>query len=69
MSLLISCAGLYYMSFDNVTLISFSVLLQPPSRGSSHQEEGEAQMTCPKCGMTCPDLDTLQIHVLDCIDN
>lgn len=44
---------------------------QPTSRqsGSSHQEEAEPQMSCPKCGMTCPDLDTLQIHVLDCIDN
>lgn len=46
---------------------------QPNSRqsqsSSSHQEEGEVQMTCPKCGITCPDLDTLQIHVIDCIDN
>lgn len=46
---------------------------QPNSRqsqsSSSHQDEGEVQMTCPKCGITCPDLDTLQIHVIDCIDN
>ncbi|KAL4227194.1 hypothetical protein ACF0H5_015167 [Mactra antiquata] len=42
---------------------------QPQSHGSSNnQEEGDNQLTCPKCGITCPDLDSLQVHVLDCID-
>ncbi|KAK3601595.1 hypothetical protein CHS0354_027842 [Potamilus streckersoni] len=42
---------------------------QPSSRASGgSQEEGEPQMTCPKCGLPCPDLDTLQIHVLECLE-
>ncbi|KAL3852936.1 hypothetical protein ACJMK2_016541 [Sinanodonta woodiana] len=42
---------------------------QPNSRVSAgSQEEGEPQMTCPKCGLPCPDLDTLQIHVLECLE-
>ncbi|XP_021357753.1 optineurin-like isoform X2 [Mizuhopecten yessoensis] len=44
---------------------------QPASRGSgSYPEEGEYQpLCCPKCNLSCPDVDTLQIHVLDCIDH
>ncbi|XP_045167332.2 optineurin-like [Mercenaria mercenaria] len=46
-------------------------LTQPTSHSSSssHQEEGDNPLTCPKCGIPCPDLDSLQIHVLDCLDN
>lgn len=46
-------------------------LSQPHSNSSagSHQEEGDNQLSCPKCGVVCPDLDSLQIHVLDCLDN
>ncbi|XP_061187391.1 optineurin-like [Saccostrea echinata] len=46
----------------------------PPSVSTSqvHSESGEGeephQFECPKCNQTCPDMDTLQIHVLDCID-
>nr|UXE43291.1 NF-kappa-B essential modulator [Azumapecten farreri] len=44
---------------------------QPSSRGSgSFPEEGDYQpLCCPKCNLACPDVDTLQIHVLDCIDH
>ncbi|XP_033746727.1 NF-kappa-B essential modulator-like isoform X2 [Pecten maximus] len=44
---------------------------QPASRGiESYQEEGEYQpLCCPKCGIQCPEVDTLQIHVLECIDH
>lgn len=44
---------------------------QSASRGSgSHPEDGDYQpLCCPKCNVPCPDVDTLQIHVLDCIDH
>ncbi|KAL5014121.1 hypothetical protein ScPMuIL_008391 [Solemya velum] len=44
---------------------------QPPSRisGASQHDEGEHPLfNCPKCDMQCPDIDTLQIHVMECID-
>ena len=28
----------------------------------------EIQWLCPKCGIECPDTDTLNIHVQDCLD-
>nr|XP_022302168.1 optineurin-like [Crassostrea virginica]XP_022302169.1 optineurin-like [Crassostrea virginica] len=36
--------------------------------GGSQDTEEMHQFECPKCNQTCPDMDTLQIHVLDCID-
>ncbi|XP_060079017.1 NF-kappa-B essential modulator-like [Ylistrum balloti] len=44
---------------------------QSMSRGSgSQQEDNDYQpYCCPKCNAQCPDVDTLQIHVLDCIDH
>ncbi|XP_052678739.1 NF-kappa-B essential modulator-like [Crassostrea angulata] len=38
------------------------------SHGGSQKGEELQQFECPKCNQTCPDMDTLQIHVLDCID-
>lgn len=38
------------------------------SHGGSQEGEELQQFECPKCNQTCPDMDTLQIHVLDCID-
>lgn len=38
------------------------------SHGGSQEGEEPQQFECPKCNQTCPDMDTLQIHVLDCID-
>lgn len=35
----------------------------PPQPGG-----GNSQPYCPKCGNEFPDLDTLQIHVLECLD-
>ncbi|XP_052781085.1 optineurin-like [Mya arenaria] len=42
---------------------------RPGSAGSGGGQDEEGNQTCPKCGVYCPDMDTLQIHVLDCIDN
>lgn len=37
-------------------------------RGADHLEQAPLQMfACPKCNLTVPDMDTLQIHVMDCI--
>ena len=41
-------------------------LFQPSSAGSQNDED--LQLECPKCGQMCPDMDSLQIHVLECID-
>ncbi|KAH3819413.1 optineurin-like isoform X3 [Dreissena polymorpha] len=38
------------------------------SAGSSGQDEDENQK-CPKCDKWCPDMDSLQIHVIECLDN
>ncbi|KAJ8301530.1 hypothetical protein KUTeg_020517 [Tegillarca granosa] len=38
-------------------------------QGVNQHEESEYQpLSCPKCDLQCPDVDTLQIHVLECID-
>ncbi|XP_056429308.1 optineurin isoform X3 [Hyla sarda] len=38
------------------------------SRGAEHMEQSSLTVhTCPKCQLTVPDMDTLQIHVMDCI--
>lgn len=34
-----------------------------------NQQQEEDILNCPKCNQVCPDLDSLQIHVLDCIEN
>ena len=36
------------------------------NRPSPRADEG--RYSCPKCDMQCPDTDTLQIHVMDCLD-
>ncbi|XP_048740268.2 NF-kappa-B essential modulator-like [Ostrea edulis] len=38
------------------------------THSGSQEGEDPQQFECPKCNQTCPDMDTLQIHVLDCID-
>lgn len=38
-------------------------------RFNRHSKEHDNQpFECPQCNQTCPDIDTLQIHVLDCFD-
>ncbi|XP_075064752.1 optineurin [Mixophyes fleayi] len=38
------------------------------SRGAENMEQQRFTVhTCPKCQLTVPDIDTLQIHVMDCI--
>ncbi|CAL9703545.1 unnamed protein product [Knipowitschia caucasica] len=44
----------------------------PPSRGSGMGDQASASedipdLCCPKCKYQAPDMDTLQIHVMDCI--
>lgn len=42
---------------------------QENSNQAASQPTEEDILNCPKCNQVCPDLDSLQIHVLDCIDN
>lgn len=44
------------------------VILFFQTHSGSQEGEDPQQFECPKCNQTCPDMDTLQIHVLDCID-
>ncbi|XP_018106670.1 optineurin isoform X1 [Xenopus laevis] len=38
------------------------------ARGAANMEQPSITVyTCPKCNLTVPDMDTLQIHVMDCI--
>lgn len=39
-------------------------------RGSSSGGSGfeDSELRCPKCNVVCPDMDTLQIHVVECLD-
>ncbi len=32
------------------------------------EREEQPEFQCPKCQMTCPDFDTLNLHVNDCLD-
>ncbi|XP_071082186.1 NF-kappa-B essential modulator-like [Haliotis cracherodii] len=48
-------------------------LNQHPNQGPPHldpgqHEEEEVPLVCPQCNLTCPDMDTLQIHVIECLD-
>lgn len=43
--------------------------LEENSSPSAGQQTEEDILNCPKCNQVCPDLDSLQIHVLDCIEN
>ncbi len=41
---------------------------QPPSvRRRDEDQDGLPDYCCPKCMYKAPDMDTLQIHVMDCI--
>ncbi|XP_046569129.1 NF-kappa-B essential modulator-like [Haliotis rubra] len=40
----------------------------PPQMDPGQIEEEEAPLVCPQCNLTCPDMDTLQIHVIECLD-
>ena len=39
------------------------------SNQAGNQQTEDYILNCPKCNQVCPDLDSLQIHVLDCIEN
>ncbi|XP_067683522.1 optineurin-like [Haliotis asinina] len=40
----------------------------PPQADPGQHEDDEAPLVCPQCNLTCPDMDTLQIHVIECLD-
>ena len=42
---------------------------QENSNQAGNQQTEDYILNCPKCNQVCPDLDSLQIHVLDCIEN
>ncbi|XP_078062930.1 NF-kappa-B essential modulator-like, partial [Mustelus asterias] len=54
--------GNYFLSGNT---IPFNAPADPPHRRSVPNEQPDYR--CPKCQYLAPDMDTLQIHVMDCI--
>ncbi|XP_051864930.1 LOW QUALITY PROTEIN: NF-kappa-B essential modulator-like [Pristis pectinata] len=51
--------------FQNGSTVPFHVPAEPPHRHAFPDEQPDYR--CPKCQYQAPDMDTLQIHVMDCI--
>lgn len=51
--------------FQNGSTVPFQVPADPPHRHAFPDEQPD--FCCPKCQYQAPDMDTLQIHVMDCI--
>ncbi|XP_078392503.1 NF-kappa-B essential modulator-like [Cetorhinus maximus] len=58
----IAGTGMYFPSGNT---IPFNAPADPPRRRPIPDEQPDFQ--CPKCQYLAPDMDTLQIHVMDCI--
>ncbi|KAK6177064.1 hypothetical protein SNE40_015243 [Patella caerulea] len=59
--------------YDYTTPAGYSATMaQTPSQntrqGDMYNQEEEIDFICPKCNLQCPDLDTLQIHVVECMN-
>ena len=42
---------------------------QPPPMGDASQNTEVAHRPCPKCQKKFPDIETLEIHLMDCLDD